>query len=202
MFDTVALYLKERRVLRSGPPVGKARRYRGTPMRSPQFASSAVQRWSLVGCSLLAFSWPRTPLPVAGALTGSQPLDPVVQNLHGWTVHVDPSLLEGEHAEQGLRAMSMLSNHLERVALLVVGERLEQLRGIELWIEHEHPVLKNMQYHPSASWLRRHGHDERLAKKVHLPVAQNLLSRGAAAEAPGRRSARAGPRLSRPGARI
>ena len=46
-----------------------------------------------------------------------------------------------------------------------------------IWIEREHATLKNMQYHPSKRWLREHGHDERLARKVHIPVAKNLLSR-------------------------
>ena len=55
-------------------------------------------------------------LPVLAALTA--PLlgadekakkafyDPVVQKIEGWTVHVDPKLLQGEHAEQGAAALS------------------------------------------------------------------------------------------------
>jgi dipeptidyl-peptidase-4 len=34
-----------------------------------------------------------------------------------------------------------------------------------------------MQYHPSLGWLRRNELDVRLAKKVHIPRARNLLSR-------------------------
>jgi dipeptidyl-peptidase-4 len=34
-----------------------------------------------------------------------------------------------------------------------------------------------MQYHPSEAWLRTHGHDPRLAKKVHIPRAEALISR-------------------------
>jgi len=103
--------------------------------------------------------------------------DPVVEKMHGWTVHVDPAMLEGEHAAAGARALSMLSNHLERISLLIVERSLAELRTLEIWIEHEHPTLGNMQYHPSVGWLRRNGHDERLAKKVHIPRARNLLSR-------------------------
>ncbi len=29
--------------------------------------------------------------------------DPVIKHIEGWTVHVDPKLLEGEHAEEGAR---------------------------------------------------------------------------------------------------
>jgi hypothetical protein len=35
-----------------------------------------------------------------------------------------------------------------------------------------------MQYHPSREWLVNNGHDPRLAKKVHITQARELLSRG------------------------
>lgn len=103
--------------------------------------------------------------------------EPVVQEMHGWTVHVDPTLLEGKESTQGKRALSMLANHLERISLLLTGQQLKDMRKLELWIEHRHQTLKNMQYHPSAAWLRNHDCDVRLAKKVHIPIARNLLSR-------------------------
>jgi dipeptidyl-peptidase-4 len=103
--------------------------------------------------------------------------DPVVQDIEGWKVHVDPALLEGEHREQGARALGMLANHLQRIALLVPEERLRKLRTLEIWIEHHHPTLGAMQYHPNVGWLRSHGHDPRLAKKVHITRAKELLSR-------------------------
>ena len=34
-----------------------------------------------------------------------------------------------------------------------------------------------MQYHPSVGWLKSHGHDPRLEKKVHITRAESLLSR-------------------------
>ena len=105
--------------------------------------------------------------------------DPVAQELEGWTIHVDPSLLEGgTHAEEGKRALRMLADHLHRITILVPDPRLDELRSLEIWIEHENPRLRAMQYHPSEGWLRANQHDPRLAKKVHIPVARNLLSRG------------------------
>ncbi len=103
--------------------------------------------------------------------------DPVVQNLHGWTVYVDPTLVEGEHAAEGQRALSMLANHLERISLLVTGEPLIALRKLELWIERANPDLNNMAYHPSRGWLEQRGHDPRLANKVHISHASELVSR-------------------------
>jgi len=103
--------------------------------------------------------------------------DPVVKQIEGWTVHVDPQLLEGEHAEQGGRALKMLANHLQRIAILVPEDRLVKMRTLEIWIEHQHPELHSMQYHPNIGWLTGRGYDPRLAKKVHIPHAATLLSR-------------------------
>ena len=105
--------------------------------------------------------------------------DPVIKNIEGWTVHVDPKLLEGEHAETGGRALTMLANHLQRIAILMPEDRLEEMRKLEIWIEHDHPDI-NVEpgpYHPGVDWLTARGYDPRLAKKVHVTRAASLLSR-------------------------
>ncbi len=104
--------------------------------------------------------------------------DPVVQEIEGWTVDVDPQLLDGEHAELGARALGMLANHLQRIAILVPEDRLAKLRQVGIWIEYRHPSLGPMQYHPSRNWLVKHGHDPRLTRKVHVTRAAQLLDRG------------------------
>lgn len=111
------------------------------------------------------------------ASDGAVRFDPVRREIEGWIVHVDPALLDGEHADEGARALMMLANHLQRIKILVPTEPLEKLRTIELWIEHSHPKLKAMQYHPSKGWLESNGHDPRLARKVHITQAGELLSR-------------------------
>lgn len=104
--------------------------------------------------------------------------EPVELEMEGWTISVDPALLEGgAHAEEGEKALRMLAGHLQRVAILVPEEPLAELKKVGIWIEHQHPELGGMQYHPSAKWLENHGHDPRLAKKVHIPKAARLLSR-------------------------
>ena len=103
--------------------------------------------------------------------------DPVEREIEGWTVHVEPSLLEGEESELGARALRMLADHLNRIAILMAEERLKEVRTLEIWIESDHPVLKAMQYHPSRAWLEEHGHDSRLAKMVHIPRASALVER-------------------------
>ncbi len=112
-----------------------------------------------------------------GAREAVAPFDPIVHDIEGWTVHIDPALLEGEHADLGSRAVRVLADHLNRISLLVEGDALEKLKTCEIWIEHRHPSLDRMQYHPSKGWLREHGHDVRLAKKVHIPRAKALVSR-------------------------
>lgn len=104
-------------------------------------------------------------------------IEPVEQQMEGWTIQVDPALLSGKHQEEGGRALKMLANHLQRIAILMPEKPLRDLRSVEIWIEHDHPELKNMQYHPGADWLVEHGYDPELVKKVHIPVAADLLSR-------------------------
>lgn len=104
--------------------------------------------------------------------------DPVLRNIEGWKVHVDPALLEGPHAGEGGKALTMLANHLQRVKIVVPAAPLTNLQTIEIWIERDHPKLRGMQYHPSRDWLVNHGHDPRLTRKVHLSQARDLLSRG------------------------
>lgn len=104
-------------------------------------------------------------------------IDPIVRSMEGWTVHIDPTLVTGEYADEGQKALRMLANHLQRIEILIPPEPLAKLKTIEIWIEHDNPRLKRMQYHPSENWLIDHGHDARLARKVHIPQASALLSR-------------------------
>lgn len=104
--------------------------------------------------------------------------EPVEQKMEGWTVHVDPKLLAGEHKDDGKRALRMLADNLHRISILVPEPQLTRMRQLEIWIEWEHPIFKTMQYHPSGSWLVARGHDPRLAKKVHIARARALFDRG------------------------
>ena len=103
--------------------------------------------------------------------------DPVVKEIEGWTVHVEPALVDGEHQEEGNQALKMLANHLQRIVILVPEKQLEELRKVEFWVEHAHPELRGKQYHPGVEWLRDRGYDERLAKKIHITHAAELFSR-------------------------
>jgi hypothetical protein len=108
---------------------------------------------------------------------GAVRFDPVVRDIEGWKVHVEPALLDGEHREEGAKALAMLANHLQRIKIVVPARPLEKLQQMEIWVEHSHPTLKSKQYHPGLAWLRANGHDPRLLRKVHIPQARDLLSR-------------------------
>ncbi len=117
-------------------------------------------------------------IATAISLPAQNRFDPVKRDIEGWTVHVEPVLLEGEHKEEGAKALTMLANHLQRIKILVPAEPLKKMQALEIWIEHDNPKLNSMQYHPSREWLVNNGHDPRLAKKVHITQARELLSRG------------------------
>lgn len=105
-------------------------------------------------------------------------IEPVQKDVEGWTVHVDPVLLEGgKHSEKGEKALKMLANHLQRICILLPEESLAKMKTMEIWLENRHPELTSMQYHPGADWLKDRGYDPRLAKKVHITNASALFSR-------------------------
>jgi hypothetical protein len=115
--------------------------------------------------------------PREGTESSDHRFDPVVREIEGWTVHVEPCLIDGEQHELGARALQMLANHLQRIKILVPEEPLRKMQTVEIWIEHNHPRLKAMQYHPSRQWLVANRHDPRLARKVHITQAAELFSR-------------------------
>jgi dipeptidyl-peptidase-4 len=104
-------------------------------------------------------------------------VETVKLDLQGWTVHADARLVNGEYKEVGTRSLSMLANHLERLTILLPEKQLAEMRKMEIFIEHAHPELGNMQYHPDLDWITEHGYDPRLVKKVHIPQAADLVSR-------------------------
>ncbi len=101
--------------------------------------------------------------------------DPVEKTIAGWTVLVEPRLLEQENADVADKAFEALANHLQRIKYIVPKDRLARLMKLRIWLELDNPVLGNMQYHPARAWLVAHGHDPRLVKHVHVPHAKALF---------------------------
>lgn len=103
--------------------------------------------------------------------------DPIERVIEGWTVAVDPLLLDEKNEELREKTMKALANHLQRITYIVPEKQLTQLRTMRIWLELDNPVLGNMQYHPGEGWLTKNGHDPRLVKHVHIPRARQLLDR-------------------------
>jgi len=121
-----------------------------------------------------------------GETVGDKHFDPIVREIEGWKVHIDPKMLEGEHSAEGTRALTMLTSHLQRIAIMIPQDRLKQLRTLGIWIERDHAEI-NVEpgpYHPGVDWLLERGYDPRLAKKVHITRAASLLDRHQLAKHP------------------
>lgn len=103
--------------------------------------------------------------------------DPIERNIEGWTILVDPLLLNEENKEFGKKVLKALANHLQRITYIVPEDKVKTLRTMRIWIEFDNRALSNMQYHPGVKWLKDNGHDPRLVKHVHLPRAKQLLDR-------------------------
>lgn len=100
---------------------------------------------------------------------------PVIRDIEGWTIEIDPQLLTKENREQGELALKALANHLQRIIWILPEDRVNELRNLPIRIDWNHE-LSNMQYHPSRGWLERNGHDPNLEKHVHIPRARQLLN--------------------------
>lgn len=97
-----------------------------------------------------------------------------VQQIEGWSVHVDLELLDAAHADEGEAALKLLRERLAEIARVLPEEKLPPLRKVPIWIDREHE-LERMQYHPSAGWLRKHGYDPAMEKSVHIPGTAHFL---------------------------
>src|SRR5262245_2197118 len=81
---------------------------------------------------------------------------PVERQVEGWTVAIDPQLLDAEHQKLGADALAALANHLQRIKYILPEQRVTELQRLQIWIELENPKLAHMQYHPDADWLTAH----------------------------------------------
>jgi len=128
----------------------------------------------LAGCGSQQRVAPPADIPNPGAR-----FDPMMQEIEGFPVFIEPALLEGEHAEEGRKSLAMLRNHLERIAVLVPEPALSKLRRVGIWIEVDHPRMdvEPGPYHGGQQWLIDNGYDVRMVDCVHVTRAASLLDR-------------------------
>jgi len=95
------------------------------------------------------------------------------RELLGWSVHVERKLLEKN--EPGAEALELLRVKLFDITRAVPAGALAKLRAIPIWLSREDSVAPCACYHPSADWLREHGHDPRKAKGLEIANAKTFL---------------------------
>jgi hypothetical protein len=98
------------------------------------------------------------------------------RNIEGWTVRVDDRLFSPPDEELGSRAIQFLQAKLADITYVVPGDKLQKLRTVCLVMDLNHGNLHSMQYHPSADWLQQHGYARDLARCVHIPEAEKLVT--------------------------
>jgi hypothetical protein len=104
------------------------------------------------------------------------PNDYTTRNIEGWNVRIDNRLISGSSAVLGVNALKVLSAKLVDISLVVPEKPLVKLRAVTIEIDLDYGGLTPMQYHDDAGWLKENGYNENLAKCVHIPVAEQLLS--------------------------
>lgn len=97
-----------------------------------------------------------------------------IHQIEGWTVHVDVSLLEGEHQETGELALRILKERLHQIALCLPAEPVARMREVPIYFDRNHP-LGNAHYHPNAGWLESRGYDPAMGKAVQITGAASLI---------------------------
>lgn len=134
-----------------------------------------LRRWLLILAMTVSPAWSDAGEPAEQAAS-SEPaeIQHEIQQIEGWTVHVDRRLLHGEHEATGKKALRILANQLHDIALVVPANRVERLREVPIWVDLDHR-LGNLQYHPSIGWLRDNGHAPAMARAVHVPQARRLI---------------------------
>lgn len=97
--------------------------------------------------------------------------------MEGWTVQVDTTFDKEENRELRQNTLRVVSNQLYHLRTLLAAERVAELQKIPIRLDVHNETLVQAQYHPSAGWLKDHGHPPECTKVVHIPRAKYFLDR-------------------------
>jgi hypothetical protein len=105
---------------------------------------------------------------------------PVLQHktnqIEGWTVLVDPRLIDSELPATD-KALGLLRVQLQEIVRKVPAEAVAELRKVTLWFSPEYSgVQPRAEYHPGAGWLRDNGRNPAMAKGVEFTDVRNFES--------------------------
>ncbi len=122
---------------------------------------------------LLILAWVGLAQDMFGA---DRPAAHGTRDLLGWTVKVDSRLLEGPEAAKGAAALALLRSRLADILIVLPATKSAHLKRVPIWLDLNHGTLSNMQYHPSADWLRENGFPPEMEKAVHIPDVNLFLA--------------------------
>ncbi len=140
------------------------------------------------------------PPPVKEAAAAPQPSDTYsTQRIEGWVVHVNKKLLE-DHPKMTARAIELMIGQLKAIVTAVPPKAVEHLQKIPLWVNPEYPKVAPRRVPPRRQLASRAGPQPRHGQGRGIHERADLRARVPPHAMP--RPARAGSRLSRPGARL
>ncbi|WP_254510500.1 metallopeptidase [Anatilimnocola floriformis] len=100
-----------------------------------------------------------------------------IEQIEGWTVHVDETFDKQEYAELKENTLRVVANQLYDIKTRVQPERVSDLQKIVIRLDVHNEKLVQAQYHPSLGWLKDNGHPAECEKVVHIPRAKYFLDR-------------------------
>ncbi len=115
-------------------------------------------------------------VPFSSAAPKTKYDQPVKKDVEGWSIAVDPQLLQKKNKAVADKAFAALANHLQRVKFILPEAKVKELQKLPIRLELNNPRLGNMQYHPNRNWLLANRHDPALVKHVHIPRAAALFA--------------------------
>jgi hypothetical protein len=99
-----------------------------------------------------------------------------VREVAGWTVRVEKALQKRE-PELTKRALRLVEHRLGELRALLPQAALEDLASTAVWVSRN-TGHSGAVYHPSADWLRRHGHPPEMAGAVEIPNLKHFVEWG------------------------
>ena len=97
------------------------------------------------------------------------------QNIQGWTVLVDPQLV---NVEIGQNVLRQLEHQLYEIIRVVPGPAVRELQKIKIWVDVKdvHGKYSCMVYHPGKKWLVDNEYNPDLVDSVQLTNPKNFLA--------------------------
>ena len=97
------------------------------------------------------------------------------QNIQGWTVIVDPQLV---NVEIGQNVLRQLEHQLYEIIRVVPGPAVRELQKIKIWVDVKdvHGKYSCMVYHPGKKWLVDNEYNPDLVDCVQLTSPKNFLA--------------------------